>query len=207
MAIQLNFSNMLILTSILSPTLITFFLVMLSLFNLNMKGIFYLAGAFLATIVNYMLGPLFTNNDTNITLPPICNLIEIPTNTQYTNPSSSTMYLSFTLMYLFLPMFYYNQINLYLVTALILMIGIDIITKVNHHCTDMLGSFVGMLLGIILSIIWFMLIVTNNLENLLYYEEFGSNKPFCKKNNTRFKCNYIGSGNVGTGSAGVTFSE
>lgn len=206
MAIQLNFANMLQLTSILSPTLITFFLVMLSLFNLNMKGIFYLAGAFLATIVNYMLGPLFTN-DTNITLPPMCNLIEIPMYTQYTNPSVSTMYLSFTLMYLFLPMFYYNQINLYLVTALILMIGIDIITKVQNDCTDMLGSFVGMLLGIILSIIWFMIIVTNKLENLLYYEEFGSNKPFCKKNNTRFKCSYIGSGNVGTGSAGVSSTQ
>ena len=99
MAIQLTFNNMLQLTSILSPTLITFFLVMLSLFNLNMKRIFYLARAFLATIVNYMLGPLFTN-DTNITLPPMCNLIEIPMYTQYTNPSVSTMYLSFTLMYL-----------------------------------------------------------------------------------------------------------
>ena len=203
MAIQLNFSNMLELTSILSPTLITFFLVMLSLFNLNMKGIFYLAGAVLATIVNYMLGPLFTNH-TDITLSPMCNLIEIPLVTQYTNPSVSSMYLSFTLMYLFLPMMYYNQINLYLVTALILMIGIDIITKVKNHCTDMLGSFVGMLLGIILSIIWFGLLVMNGLENLLYYEEFGSNKPFCKKNNTRFKCSYVDSGNVGTGSAGLS---
>ena len=201
MAIQLTFNNMLQLTSILSPTLITFFLVMLSLFNLNMKGIFYLAGAFIATFVNYMFGPMFTN-ETNITQSPMCNLIEIPMYTQYTNPSVSTMYLSFTLMYLFLPMFYYGQLNIYLVTALLLMIGIDIITKIQNGCTDMLGSFVGMLLGIILSIIWFVLIVSNKLENLLYYEEFGSNRPFCKKNNTKFKCSYIPSGNVGTGSAG-----
>ena len=193
MAIQLTFTNMLELTSILSPTLITFFLVMLSLFNLNMKGIFYLAGGVLATIVNYMLGPSFTS-DTDIPLQPMCNLIEFAPLTQYTNPSVSTMYLSFTLMYLFLPMLYYNQINLYLVTALILMIGIDIITKVKNGCTNMLGSFVGMLLGIILSILWIGLLVSmpgDDLKQMLYYEEFGSNKAFCKKNNTKFRCTYL----------------
>ena len=56
MAIQLTISNMLQLTSTLSPVLLTFFLVMLSLFNLNLKGIMYLSGVLLATFISYMIG-------------------------------------------------------------------------------------------------------------------------------------------------------
>ena len=178
MAIQLTFSNMLQLTSTLSPTLITFFLVMLSLFNLNMKGIVYLMGVLLASVLNYMAGPIFSMDDKSIP-PAMCNLIEIPFWTQFKSPSSSSLYLAFTFAYLFLPMFYNDVINTYLITTLILLIGIDAITKVKNNCTDITGVFVGILFGLVLGTIWYSLLTMNNLKQLLFFDDFNSNKQKC----------------------------
>ena len=109
MAIQLTFSNILQLTSTLSPVLITFFLVMLSLFNLNLKGIMYLSGVMLATFINYMLGFAWAGEN-KVAPPAMCNLLEGPW-TQHTDPSSSTLYLAFTLVYLVMPMYFNDQMN------------------------------------------------------------------------------------------------
>ena len=198
MAIQLTFSNMLQLTSTLSPILITFFLVMLSLFNLNMKGIVYLAGVLLASVINYMLMPLFSTSKDGINVPPaMCNLIELPFWTQYTSPSPSSLYLSFTLIYLFLPMFYNNQINTYLLTTLILLIGIDLITKIKNNCTDTMGAFVGLIFGVFLGTLWYTLLTVNNLEKLLYFDEFDSNRPQCSvPSKQKFKCRNTRSGEI-----------
>lgn len=196
MAIQLTFSNMLQLTSTLSPTLITFFLVMLSLFNLNMKGIVYLMGVLLASIINYMTGPIFSMGDKSIP-PAMCNLIEIPFWTQFKSPSSSALHLAFTFAYLFLPMFYNDQINSYLITTLMLLIGIDAITKVKNNCTDITGVFVGILFGLVLGTIWYSLLSMNNLEQLLFFDDFNSNKQQCSvPGKQTFKCRNTRSGEI-----------
>ena len=196
MAIQLTFSNMLELTSTLSPTLITFFLVMLSLFNLNMKGIVYLMGVLLASIICYMFGPLFSD-ESGSPAPAMCNLIEIPFWTQFKNPSSSAVHLAFTFAYLSLPMFYNNQINAYLMTTLILLIGIDGITKINNNCTNTTGVFVGIMIGLVLGTIWYSLLAMSNLEQLLFFDDFNSNKQQCSvPGKQTFKCRNTRSGEI-----------
>ena len=55
MAIQFKLSNILQLFSAMSPLLLGFFLVMSSLFNQNLKGIVYLAGVLIASVINIFL--------------------------------------------------------------------------------------------------------------------------------------------------------
>tara|TARA_Y100000996_G_scaffold289073_1_gene228373 strand:+ start:524 stop:1126 length:603 start_codon:yes stop_codon:yes gene_type:complete len=195
MAIQLTFSNILQLTSTLSPVLITFFLVMLSLFNLNLKGIMYLSGVMLATFINYMLGFAWAGEN-KVTPPAMCNLLEGPW-TQHTDPSSSTLYLAFTLVYLFMPMYFNDQMNLYLVTTLLVILGVDMITKVQNTCTSTMGAVLGAVLGGSMGLIWYGLFKSSGMDQLLYFEEFQSNKPYCSKpSKQKFKCRNTKSGEI-----------
>lgn len=195
MAIQLTLSNLLQLTSTLSPVLITFFLVMLSLFNLNLKGIMYLSGVMLATFLNYILGFAWAGEE-KIVPPAMCNLLEGPW-THHTDPSSSSLYLAFTLVYLFMPMYFNNQMNIYLLTTLLVILGIDMITKIQNSCTSTMGAILGMVLGGAMGLIWYALFKSSGFDKLLYFEEFQSNKPYCSKpGKQKFKCRNTKSGEI-----------
>ena len=195
MAIQLTLSNLLQLTSTLSPVLITFFLVMLSLFNLNLKGIMYLSGVMLATFLNYILGFAWAGEE-KIVPPAMCNLLEGPW-THHTDPSSSSLYLAFTLVYLFMPMYFNNQMNIYLLTTLLVILGIDMITKIQNSCTSTMGAILGMVLGGAMGLVWYGLFKSSGFDKLLYFEEFQSNKPYCSKpSKQKFKCRNTRSGEI-----------
>ena len=52
---QFNSNNILKTISILSPIIVVFFIVMSSLFNQDLKGLVYLAGILIASIINLLL--------------------------------------------------------------------------------------------------------------------------------------------------------
>ena len=49
---EITLPNIFYFISSISPLLLSFFLVMASIFNQNLKGIVYLAGILLATVIN-----------------------------------------------------------------------------------------------------------------------------------------------------------
>ena len=55
MVLNLDLKNILNLTSALSPLLVAFLLVMISLFNQNVKGLIYLAGILVTSLVNLVV--------------------------------------------------------------------------------------------------------------------------------------------------------
>ena len=168
---------------------------MLSLFNLNLKGIMYLSGVMLATFLNYILGFAWAGEE-KIVPPAMCNLLEGPW-TSHTDPSSSTLYLAFTLVYLFMPMYFNNQMNIYLLTTLLVILGIDMITKIQNSCTSTMGAILGMVLGGAMGLIWYALFKSSGFDKLLYFEEFQSNKPYCSKpSKQKFKCRNTKSGEI-----------
>ena len=79
MAMQLNFSNMLQFYSTISPILLAFFLVMISLFNTDIKGLVYLGGILIASVINlFIMNTLKVKSDK---IPsPACNLMDFPLN-------------------------------------------------------------------------------------------------------------------------------
>jgi hypothetical protein len=78
MAIQLNFSNVFELFSLMAPLLLGFFLIMSSLFNQNLKGLVYLAGVLIAVVINiFLMNQIGSKSDpTNSAFS--CNFIDIP---------------------------------------------------------------------------------------------------------------------------------
>ena len=55
MAMQLSFSNLLQFFSAIAPILLAFCLIMISLFNSDIKGMVYLGGMLVASLINLII--------------------------------------------------------------------------------------------------------------------------------------------------------
>jgi len=196
MAIQLNFSNALELFSLISPFLLGFFLVLSSLFNQNLKGFVYLAGVLIAVVIN-----IFLMNQ--IASPKLegsamsCDFISLPFMGQFNSPAPTSLFIAFTIAYLVLPMKYNNQMNYVILSALLCLLAIDAITKVNKRCTTKGGTFLGTLVGLVLGATWYTLFHMSGYDSLLYFDELQSNRVVCSRPAKQsFKCSVYKNGEL-----------
>ena len=196
MSIQLNFPNILELISLISPFLLGFFLVLSSLFNQNLKGFVYLAGILIAVVIN-----IFLMNQ--IASPKIegralsCDFIGLPFMEQFNSPAPSSLFIAFTIAYLVLPMTYNNQMNYVILAALLSLLAIDGITKVNKKCTTTGGTVLGTLVGLVLGATWYTLFHMSGYDSLLYFDELQSNRVVCSRPAKQsFKCSVYKNGEL-----------
>ena len=197
MAIQLTLSNMLELFSVMSPLLLSFFLVMSSLFNQNIKGLVYLAGVLIASVINVFVmniigSPQFVDRAYS------CNVLELPSViSAFNSPSPNSVFIAFTIAYLVLPMYFNNQMNYIILAALLSLFGLDAMTQVTKRCTTMAGTFFGALLGFLLGATWFTLFYQAGYSSLLYFDELQSNNVVCSRPaNQTFKCSVYKGGQL-----------
>ena len=196
MAIQLTFSNILQLFSAISPLLLGFFLVMSSLFNHDIKGLVYLGGVLLASVINIFLMNQI-GSKRNPTESMSCNLIDIPYLTLYNSPAPSSLFIAFTIAYLILPMKYNNQMNYLVLVSLLCLFGLDAVTKIMNKCTTTGGSILGGLVGFILGASWFSVFHYSGYDSLLYFDELTSNKVTCSRPSKQtFKCSVYKNGQL-----------
>lgn len=195
-------SNIFNFFSFMTPFLLVFFLVMISIFNMEIKGFIYLAGLLMASIINIMCMNIIKNpasNDRN----PLCGVLNIPFATQsgagerYNSPSLNSVVLCFTMAYLLLPMIFNNQMNFMVVIALISLFVIDSISQLTNKCTDAAGTLLGSMLGFVLGAGWYTLLYHSGNKKLLYFEEFQSNKVMCSRpRKQQFKCKVYKNGEL-----------
>ena len=193
--VEPTLNNVLKFTSVLSPLLIIFFLVTLSLFNQDIKGIVYLAGIFFALVINIFISGQIKNKtprDASI----ICNVFNYP-NSDYNIPSISSVMIAFSIAYLLLPMRYNNNMNYFVLVALCSLFGIDAYTKTANLCSPNSGVVLGGLVGFMLGSLWFAIFHTAGYDSLLYFETYSSNRVFCEKpSKQQFKCKVYKNGQL-----------
>ena len=145
MAMQLNFSNMLQFFSAISPILLAFCLVLISLFNSDIKGMVYLGGILIASLINlFILNTLKIKSQALI--PPFCNLVEFPFNlNEYISPAFNSMFIAFTLAYLYMPMKNISGINYPVLMFVLGLLLLDGATKIFGGCTTISGVLLGSL--------------------------------------------------------------
>ena len=118
-----------------------------------------------------------------------CKTVEYSTNFQ-SNGSYSAFIFSFTMMYIFLPMFINQNVNLWMLLGLVMYFLVDIIVKQRSGCVEPSNVFINVLIGFALSsILVCVMINTPGLSNLLFFNDYSSNKEICTmpKKQT-FKC-------------------
>lgn len=196
MAMKLDIQNIINLVSALSPLLVSFLLVMISLFNQNMKGVIYLAGVLFTSIINLKIGSTLGKiKDPNASI--MCDFIGIPYLTNFNVPSSSTMFHAFTIAYLIFPMYDTKQANVLLITVLSIFLILDTLSKIKNRCTNRTGVSLGLALGGLMGYVWYMLFKVNGHESLLYYNEVNSNNVQCSRPSKQtFKCTVYKNGEV-----------
>jgi hypothetical protein len=196
MAIALTLSNILQFFSFISPTLLIFFLFLSSLFNQNLKGLVYIAGILMASIINIIFMNIIgseRSDDESFS----CSLFDIPHVSQYNSPYPSTLIITFTLAYLILPMKYNKQMNYVVLIFLLCLLGIDMLTKVQNKCTTFPGTILGALVGFLLGTVWYILFYSMGYSSLLYFDELRSDNVQCSMPSKQtFKCNVYKGGEL-----------
>jgi hypothetical protein len=189
-------SNILKLLSLMSPVLLVFFMVMLSLFNQDIKGIVYLGGVLIAAMVNVMVAAqIGTEPDPAASV--VCSVFSLPGMPAHTSPCASSLIVAFTIAYLILPMFFNKTMNYAVIVALLCLFGLDARTKVASLCTPTAGVVLGGLLGFMMGAAWFTLFHASGLDSLLYFNTYSSNKVFCEKPAKQtFKCRVYKNGQL-----------
>lgn len=189
MAIELTITNVFQFISALTPLLLTFFMVMISIFNQDLKGLVYLAGILIVSVINvFLLNLIKSKRDEDSGVS--CNIFNLPFNmTDYNVPSLNSVLISFTIAYLLLPMFASKQINYALIVALVSIFVIDGISKIMNKCTTAGGVILGLLTGVLFGSLWYTLFHSTGYNSLLYFDEVVSNKVYCSRPKKQtFKC-------------------
>jgi len=198
MTLQLTFSNVVQLFSIFAPLFLGTFLVLVSIFNQNIKGMIYLGGVLIASVINYavsaMIGSEPLENE-----GAICNLVEFPSMLmgRFNVPNYNSMFIGFTLMYLLLPMLSNNQINFWIIKTIVSIFAVDAYVKLQYFCTVPRGIVIGGVVGAALGTAWYLLFKLTETETLLFFNDLTSNNVVCKRpKNQTFKCSVYKNGQV-----------
>lgn len=193
--IPASFTNGLKLMASLSPTLLGFFMVMLSVLNQDAKGIVYLAGLTLALLINIPFQKLI-GSPVNQTIRT-CNLFGNGLLDSQGSPSTSSLVIAFTFAYLFLPMQFNNQMNYAVVTVLLLMFTLDAAVRIEVGCIPASGAALGAVIGAGLGALWYSIIQGAGGENMLYYNEVSSNSVKCSRPSKQtFRCKVYKKGSL-----------
>ena len=192
MAFQATISNGFRLFAAIAPLLLGFFLIVSSIFNNDIKGLVYLGGVLIASAINVLLNNLFGNPiPPNTNRPANCNLITWNWGNTLREdvPAYNSMFISFTIAYLLLPMVLTQQYNIMVVLFLFGLLIIDGVTKFYKRCTSILGVFLGSMFGLALGFAWSCLFYYTDHGDLLYFNEILSNKVVCNRPEKQtFKC-------------------
>ncbi len=195
--IQLTLSNMMEMFSAFAPFMLAFFLIMSSIFNQNIKGFVYLAGVLMASIINIFImnqvgSPVY--EDRAFT----CDILALPLMGAFNSPAPSSVFISFTVAYLLLPMqFNEGQMNYSLLAALLALLGVDTVTQIKNKCSSMAGTFFGILIGFLLGTFWYSLFHQTGYDSLLFFNETISNNTMCSRPSKQsFKCSVYKGGQL-----------
>tara|TARA_B100000902_G_C27286727_1_gene904843 strand:- start:1398 stop:2009 length:612 start_codon:yes stop_codon:yes gene_type:complete len=197
MAIKFTISNILQLFSTIAPLLLGFFLVMASIFNQNVKGLIYLAGVLIASIINILLMNQLKVPFEIDKAASVCSILEVPYMSAYNTPSPSAVFIAFTLIYLVIPMSVNKQMNYGILITILCLLGLDIVTKAIKKCTSWVGGILGMVVGMVLGACWYAIFHIAGLDSLLYFDEVSSNNVICSKPSSQtFKCSVYKNGEL-----------
>jgi hypothetical protein len=197
MTLQLTFSNIVQLFSIFAPLFLGTFLVLVSVFNQNIKGLIYLGGVLIASVINYIVSMTIGSEP----VPgegSICNLVEFPLiPNRYNVPNYNSMFIAFTLMYLLLPMLTNSQVNLWIIGTIVSIFAIDAYVKLQYSCTVPRGITIGGIVGAALGTLWYFLFKFTDMQSLLFFNDLTSNNVVCNRpKNQTFKCSVYKNGQV-----------
>ncbi len=213
-----NLPNFITFLSMISPYLVIFFILFNSIVNSNfIKGIVYLSGLMILFVIVLFFQKILSASGMH-TPNPLCNLFQINA-ILYSIPSFSIALITYTMLYILLPMISNNVINypfiiiLFLILfinglhrvkyncnpfiiILFLILFINGLHRVKYNCTTIFGAVTGGFLGIVWGVLYYTMINSSD-PKLTYSDDFLSNKVACSRpTEQKFKCSVYKNGEL-----------
>lgn len=184
-----SFENVVSVLTLITPLSFGLYFIMASVFNKDIKAIIYIAGILIGTIIIWLPLVLILRHKSYVNESAYCKVINIfPFLGAYNVPSYSSYFISFTAAYLIIPMIKNNDMNIWVLALMLIVLGIDSIVKLKQRCTTTLGIFLGVIIGLIWSSLWVILFMYLSPE-LLYFDMINGTKTVCNMPTKRqFKC-------------------
>lgn len=178
---EFNVISLSYLFSRLSPFIIIIYFVLQSVFNQNLKGVFYVSGVLLACFLNYMITNLLPRNTD---AEPVCTLIEGMPNL----PLSQTI-LGFTFAYLSYIIVKYKLTSQNSPTFVLfpILILADLAWNLSHKCVSLVALCVSLAIGSVFGILWGMIIDGVDPE-LQYFNGIGNRNVCSRPSSTLYRC-------------------
>lgn len=196
--IPLSFTNIFMVIFTLSPLLVAFFMVMVSLMNENIKGIVYLAGALIALSINYPIQNVI--GDEYKPLPDgslACSPFVFGAFTRYNSPASSSLFLAFTFAYLLIPMYSNSTYNYGIISSMLILMFGNVYAKTRSRCFDTSAGVMGTLVGFLFGTLWYVMLQASNAQQFLYFGEMDSNAVRCSMPTEQtFRCSMYKNGTL-----------
>ncbi len=180
--------------SMVGPYVLIGFFILLSIFNTNIKGIFYVIGLivvlFFSNIVNTMLPA-----DTNITSKAMCSAFGFSSLLNDQLPFGIIVY-TYTFIYLFIPMIQNFMMNFSLIFSLFMIIGADILIQFHSGCARFPAIIMSIISAIVIGMGW-VILISNIMPSMLYSTDYISDKQVCSMpSEQKFKCKVYKNGEL-----------
>lgn len=180
----------------LIPLYITFFMVMTSIFNQDVKAFFWLACALVGVGIAHLIHDvgmrertITTPTATFVQMDPVQDWVN-----RYDKLSLSSFFIVFTLMYLGAPMQKNNDWNYFVLLGFLILYVVDIFSKQSKTT---LGIFIGSVMGAIYGLLCYFLAQTIGGDSLVYFNVISSNNVYCSRpKKQQFKCYVYKNGQI-----------
>jgi|LauGreDrversion4_2_1035121.scaffolds.fasta_scaffold07573_5 hypothetical protein len=180
----------------LIPIYITFFLVMSSIFNQDVKGLFWLVCAIVGVGTAHVIHdvcmpqtPVLLNGGFATPLAPVLEWVN-----RYDTLSLSSFFITFTFIYLALPMQKNNDWNYFVILGFLILYIVDVYSKPFQTS---LGIFLGSAMGSIYGLLCYWFATTVGGDSLVYFNIISSNNVYCSRpKKQQFKCYVYKNGQV-----------
>ena len=185
-----NLINIMSILIFMGPYILVSFFVLLSVFMVNLKGIIYFAGIGILTSILSVISPYLNEPG----LGAMCNLFGSKFNIP-TSGLNSGIY-SFTLVYLFISMFFYNIMNIPIFVVLLSIYCLDVMFNLKFGCVQMKTIMLSTAIGACVGLGWSF--VAKGL-GMNYYSEYVSDKIACSMpKKQHYKCTMYHNGELVT---------
>jgi len=185
---ELNIASIIYLTLRLSPLIIVCFFLLQSLFNGDIKGLFYLAGLLIAltfTILTSRFGIFKSQDEGND--KEMCKTVEFSNSPLSYLPLSQTS-LVFTFTYILTVIAKYNTwaLNIPTISLFALLIMVDAAWNLSQGCQNPLNILVTIIIAVIIGFAWGTTLINTGYDMTIF--QGVSDKNLCKMNPTKFRC-------------------
>lgn len=196
---QLNLINIIYLFFRLAPFILICFFALQSLFNHDLKGVIYLVGLLIATVITVLLGNILPTQELDAAIDSSykkakCNYLTIGSGDQPLSklPLSQTVF-GYTLSYLsyFIAMNNLATQNIFFFILMSLLVFSDIYWSTSNSCSSGAMLLTSLVIGGVIGAMWAMLIDATDVNGFKYFSGINDKDVCSKPSKSLYRCRTI----------------